>query len=88
MAKAITVQTTQLKDVTLNFDPVSGVLKVVILLHLIDDVGDKIKDEVWIREFGDMTAGLQSDINGLMRELSQEVNNTYANDDSNTWIDL
>jgi len=88
MAKAITVQTTQLKDVTLNFDPVSGVLKVVILLHLIDDVGDKIKDEVWIREFGDVTAGLQSDINGLMRELSQEVNATYANDPTNTWIDL
>ena len=30
----------------------------------------------------------KSDINGLMREISQEVNNTYANDDSNTWIDL
>jgi hypothetical protein len=88
MAKAITVQTTQLKDVTLNFDPDSGELKVVVLLHLIDDAGDKIKDEVWIREFGAMTAGLQSDINGLMREISQEVNNTYANDDSNTWIDL
>ena len=88
MATTITVQTTQLKDVTMHFDPAKGGFQVVVVAELIDDTGKLINSATWVREFADMTAGLQSDINGLMRELSQEVNATYANDPTSTWVDL
>jgi hypothetical protein len=86
MAKAINITTSTIKGAELHLQ--DGSLKVIIYGHTIDDQGGPVKNETLVLSFADVSAGLQSDINGLMRELSQSYNDHFANEPSSTWIDL
>ena len=87
MAKSINVTTTKVKGCDLHLED-DGSLKIIIFGYMVDDSGAFVKNETLIKDFADVSSGLQSDINGLMRELSETYNEEFANESSSTWIDL
>jgi hypothetical protein len=63
-------------------------MQIVIYGNTIDDQGNPVKNETLRLNFDDVSAGLKSDINGLMGEFSEIYNDYFANEPSKTWTDL
>ena len=87
MAKSINVTSSRIKGCDLHLED-DGTFKFIIFGYIMDDQGAFVKNETLVLNFADVSAGLQSDINGFMRELSQTFNEEFANEPSNTWTDL
>lgn len=85
--KSINITTSQVMGAELHLQA-DGSMKVIIFGYTIEDGGNRVKSETLRRDFTDLSAGLQGDINGLMRELSQEYNTEFANEPDSTWVDL
>ena len=92
MAKNLILSNSALRRVTLacmvDGDGLITDLLVRTLGVVKDEDGNEVKEittETWI---GDLSSGLRSDLNGLMREISEEFNNHVASEPSSTWLDL
>ena len=86
MAVTINIPTTKVEGCQLNL--VGNDMDIVIYGRTIDDNGDPVGSKRLELKFSGESAGMQGDINGLMRELSQKFNEVFANEPSNTWVDL
>jgi hypothetical protein len=89
MVKPITLSSSYINEVYLQAvgsPPTS--LKVVILGGVLDENGDLVKKETLTKTIGEFEIGTQVDINGMMRELSEEFNLEFANEPANTWVDV
>ena len=60
-------------------------LRVLVIGVVLDDTGNVVKPHVYERDFSEFSAGAQQDINGLMSEMSQDLNTEVANEPSSTW---
>ncbi len=92
MAKPIILSSSFIREVDLRChidqNGVVTKLDVNIIGGVVDENGDEVKPVVMETQISALAAGTQSDLNGLMRELSQEFNIYCANEASVTWTDL
>jgi len=86
MAKTINITTSRIFSGRIELRP-DGVVELRVQGYTIDDAGNDVELGVWVRELTDVSAGLRSDINGVMREFSENFNSEFANEPTATWID-
>ena len=86
MAKVINIPTTRIEGCQLNLN--GSDMDIIVYGRMIDDSGDPVGGKRLELKFSSVSAGLQSDINGLMRELSENFNEVFADESSRTWVDL
>ena len=65
-----------------------GRMDVIIIGTVLDENGAEVKGEVLKKFFTELQPGTQSDINGVMRNLSEEFNYEFTGETDNTWVDL
>ena len=85
--KTVSIVSSETVGCDLHLEP-DGTLKIIIFGFSKDDQGNKVVNKTLVRKFTDVSSGMQDDINGLMREFSQELNEEVANEPTSTWVDL
>ena len=86
MAKTINVTTSRIFDAYIELRD-DGTMELRVQGYTVDDSGNDVKRETWITKFADLPVGLKSDINGVMREFSENFNSEIANEPTATLID-
>jgi hypothetical protein len=83
-AKVINVTTTEVVTMTVAAD---GVTYCIAEARILDSGGNEVKRVYKAIPFDDLTVPVRAGINLTMRFLSKEINNEYADENSETWTD-
>jgi hypothetical protein len=85
-AKVINVTTTEVVTMTVATQA-DGVTYCIVEARILDSGGNEVKRVYKAIPFDDLTVPVRAGINLTMRFLSKEINNEYADENSETWTD-
>jgi hypothetical protein len=83
----ITSMRMEIWDSIVTFPTFTGEAVLVVNATIRDSAGDEVTRIVEVFKFVDLPINMRSSMNNIMKWLSKEINNAYADENSETWDD-